>query len=49
MAEWPVWLVISKRMATLQELETWWTLDDLMRAVDFILARQDMETAAMKK
>jgi hypothetical protein len=48
LSEWPIWLVISRQMATLEELETTWTLDDLIRAVDFIMIQCDIDKAAMK-
>lgn len=32
MDEWPIWRLIDRRMATLTELETVWSLDDVMRA-----------------
>jgi hypothetical protein len=41
--------VVSKKMATLTELETTWTLDDLTRAVDFIMIQGDIDKRMMKK
>jgi len=46
--EWPVWLVVSKGLATLHELETTWTLDDLIRAIDFIMVQADIEGSQIK-
>lgn len=38
-----MWLVVSKGMATLKDLETSWSLDDLVRAVDYISVNNDIE------
>jgi hypothetical protein len=48
-AEWSIWTVVNEGLATLHELETTWTLDDLQRAVDFIRVRGDIAEAAMRK
>lgn len=43
MHEWMIWVVVSRGMATLRELETTWTLDDVIRAVDFMTIQRDIE------
>jgi hypothetical protein len=29
---WPVWRLVTKRIATLREIEEWWCLSDLVMA-----------------
>jgi len=42
-AESLVWLVIGKGFATLRELETEWSVDDLFRAAACIEMQSDIE------
>lgn len=44
-----MWRVIIEKIATLQEIETHWSLDDLVRANDVLDMKNDIENEQMKK
>lgn len=46
--ELPVWRVIGAGVATLNELETAWDLDDLARANAALDMKDDIEAAVME-
>jgi hypothetical protein len=48
-AEREIWLVVGKGYATLPELETQWSLDDLMRALAVINMQAEIETELHKR
>jgi len=43
-----MWTVISSGYATLYEMETSWTLDDLSRALAHIAIQQDLQESSFK-
>lgn len=47
-AEWPVWRLVLEGVATLHELETHWSIDDLVSANAALDAKAEAETAANK-
>jgi hypothetical protein len=47
--EWVLWALVENGMASLDELETTWLYDDVMRAVAYLLAKNDMAARAVKK
>jgi hypothetical protein len=46
--EWPVWRIITAGMATLQEIDTHWTLIDVDNANDVLDLQQQLEEAGEK-
>lgn len=38
-----VWVVVNEKFATLEEIETHWSLDDLMRCLAFIEIKADID------
>lgn len=44
-----MWRVILEKIATLQEIETHWSLDDLIRANDILDMKYDLEREEMKR
>jgi|GEM_PF-4335201 len=45
----PVWRLIFDKIATLQEIETHWSLDDVMRALALLELKADIQTNNSKK
>jgi hypothetical protein len=37
-----VWLLVDSGLATLSELETTWTYDDVLRASAYLLVKRDL-------
>lgn len=44
-----MWRLVVKQVATLQELETWWSIDDLRDANEALDAMADAEAEASKR
>ena len=47
--EFEIWRLIFENIATLQELETIWSLDDVLRANAILNMKQDLATLAKEK
>ena len=41
--QWPVWRLVTRRVATLQELETHWSITDLFDANDVLDALDEVQ------
>lgn len=44
--EWPVWRLVLRRKATLQEMDTHWCLDDLIKANRALDLEEEVERKA---
>jgi hypothetical protein len=47
--EWSVWRLVVKQVATLQEVETYWSADDVARACGFLNLFDEFEYQAAQK
>lgn len=47
-AELGLWRIVEGHIATLTELETTWTIDDLLRANAYLDARQEIDNIMSK-
>jgi hypothetical protein len=47
--EWPLWFLIGQGITTLRELETDWVYDDVVRAIDYVRVKQDLEKQLGKR
>ena len=46
---WPCWRLVKERMATKEELETHWSIDDIVQANEVLDAWADAERRARRK
>lgn len=46
---WPVWRLVLEGVATLQELETWYSFDDVLVANEVLDLKLEAERRASKK
>jgi hypothetical protein len=44
-----IWVLVVEKIATLQEIETHWSLDDVIRAHDILHMRAEMNEEQRKK
>jgi hypothetical protein len=47
MSEAEIWRVVDSKMATLHELETTWSLDDLYRALGALDLKEEIKAALL--
>jgi hypothetical protein len=45
----PIWRLVFDKVATLQEIENHWSLDDVMRAMSLLDFRADIQSENAKK
>jgi hypothetical protein len=45
----PIWVLVINKMATLEELETSWSLDDVMRIHAILEMREDLNREIEKE
>lgn len=45
----PLWRLVFEKIATLYELENYWSLDDVMRAVALLDFKADVQSENAKK
>ena len=44
-----VWRLVTEQTATLEELETWWSLDDMVRAAAVLDVKQAIEATLIER
>jgi len=44
----PLWLLVTKRVASFEELERSWTLNDVMKALAVLEYQRDLEAKAQE-
>lgn len=47
--DFTVWRIVLEGVATLQEIETWWSIDDLADAHEALDVKQALEAAALER
>lgn len=45
----PIWRLVFEKVATLQEIENHWSLDDVMRAMSLLEFREDVQAENAKR
>jgi hypothetical protein len=46
--EWPIWILVTEKIATLNELETVWNIDDVERALAILNLKMEIEEMNIK-
>jgi len=45
----PIWQLVTQKIVTLHDLETIWSLDDVMRALALLNMKNDVESDDLEK
>lgn len=48
MSEWQIWKLVIERVATLEELEAYWSLDDVERAIASMSFKEELISSAIE-